>query len=163
MTHVTREDLANLQERYGWKPGEREAMAEMAERERQISKERALQWAEQRRAAEQPEPDRKPERDRSKMPNSSELWGMWVDQRMQASEKTLLAAVGDVMADERVANRTAHEELRCENEALRQELQTLKTEVAELRGELRVRTAIDGVESRLAKLEAPLSRLRAAG
>ena len=97
------------------------------------------------------------------MPNSSELWGTWVDQCIQASEKTLLAAIGDVMADERVANWTAHEERRRENETLRQELQALKTEVAELRGELRVRTAIDGVESRLAKLEVPLSRLRAAG
>ena len=46
MTHVTREDLAGLQERYDWKPGERkQAIAEMAERKRQISKEMALQWA----------------------------------------------------------------------------------------------------------------------
>ena len=43
MTQVTREDLAGLQERYDWKPGERkQAIADMAERARQISKEMAL-------------------------------------------------------------------------------------------------------------------------
>ena len=98
------------------------------------------------------------------MPNSSELWGTWVDQCIQASEKTLLAAIGDVMADERVANRTEHEELR------RGERNAAPgtAGVKDRSGRIARRTQgsqsdLDGVESRLAKLEVPLSRLRAAG
>ena len=163
--HVTREELADLQERYR-RRNEAEREGAMAERKQRNDREDTLRWCEERneqkRLAEQAERDRKPERDRSKMPNSSELWGTWVDQRIQASEKTLLAAIGDVLADERLAHRKAVDELRRENDMLRQELAVLKTEVAELRGELRVRSAIDGVESRLAKLEVPLARLKAA-
>src|SRR5262245_41378781 len=106
---MTREQRLEIAEKYGWQPGEREAMqrdqAERAEREDRIARDKLLAWCEHRnqqrreseRAAGQP-----PQRNRTNnMPNSDELWNAWADAKiraaLQASDKSTLAAVGDVL------------------------------------------------------------------
>ena len=93
----------------------------------------------------------------------STQWKSWVRDQIQTSQNAatdaIMTAVADMMAAELKTRRKAEED----KVVLRQELAALKTEMAELRGELRVRSAIDSVELRLTKLEAPLARLRAAG
>ena len=84
--------------------------------------------------------------------------GRWPHPGKPTGNREGATAVADVLAVERGARQKAEAEIA----VLRQELGALKIEVAELRAETRVRTAIDGVEARLAKLETPLARLKAA-
>jgi hypothetical protein len=103
------------------------------------------------------------EQDTPRMSMTTQIWESWVKEQIQTSQNAatdaVMTAVADVMAAELKTYQKAVDEIA----VLRSELTALKAEVAELLGQVRVRSAIDGVESRLAKLEAPLSRLRAAG
>ena len=162
---------------------EREAMQrDMAERQRRDAHDEAVAWAKfwmQEKAEAERHPAEKHTATKPAIPmtTGTQTWEAWVDTRIwasrQASEKAMLGGVADaiasVIAVERGARQKAETDfavLKLELAALKgevAELRALKTEVAELRGELRVRSAIDGVEARLAKLEVPLSRLKAAG
>jgi hypothetical protein len=130
-------------------------------REQRIVKETALQWATDQvstrcRASAS-------EQDTPRMSMTTQIWESWIKNQIQTSQNAatdaVMTAVADVMAAELKTYQKAVDEIA----VLRSELTALKAEVAELLGQVRVRSAIDGVESRLAKLEAPLSRLRAAG
>ena len=67
----------------------------------------------------------------------------------------MAGAVADVLAPIEKEHKAALDELRAEVAAL-------KSELSELRAEAKVRSAIDDVQARLAKLETP-TRLRASG
>ena len=177
---MTRDEI---EARYGWQPGEREAVErDMAERQRRDAHDEAVAWAKfwmQEKAEAERRPAEKHTATKPEIPmtTSTQTWEAWVDTRIranrQASEKAMLGGVADAIANviavERGARQKAETEvavLKLQLAALKSEmveLRALKSEVAELRGELRVRSAIDGVEARLAKLQVPLSRLKAAG
>jgi hypothetical protein len=171
-----------IEERYGWQPCEREAMQrDLAERQRRDGHDEAVAWAKawvQEKAEAERLPIEKQTAAKPEMPMTTgpQTWEAWVDIRIrasrQASEKAMLGGVADAIAEvikvERGARQKAETEtavLKLELAALKSEvaeLRALKTEVAELRGELRVRSAIDGVEDRLGELEGPLARLKEA-
>ena len=93
----------------------------------------------------------------------STQWKSWVRDQIQTSQNAATDAIMTAVADMMAAELKACQKTERDIAGLRQELAALKTEMAELRGELRVRSAIDSVEFRLTKLEAPIARMRAAG
>ena len=143
-------------DRHRWEPGERETvLADVAEQkaEREASGE---QWPHtdviKARAIETPQP-------KAVRMSSTRAWAQWVDGRIKgsrvASEASVAGAVADVLAPIEKEHKAALDELRAEVAAL-------KSELSELRAEAKVRSAIDDVQARLAKLETP-TRLRASG
>jgi len=156
---MTPEQRREIAARYDWQPGEREAMerdmAERAEREDRIARDKWLAWYNQRneqrreseRAAEQQsEQERKPERARPNMPSNDELWNAWVDGKIRAAlrgaETPLLGAIADVMAEQRKANLAALDQLRRENDSMRTELDELARRVNQLDDPVVVRDVI---------------------
>jgi U3 small nucleolar ribonucleoprotein component len=104
-------------ERYAWQPGEREAaMAELERRERQIQRERIDELLARPKpsAAAEPQPAARAEPTRS--------WSSWVrsevKRAIKANTKNLLAAIGDVLGEERRAHEKAVAELRARIEQL---------------------------------------------
>jgi hypothetical protein len=113
MAALSADEIREIVRTHGWRDGERdEVLADMAER---AALDDDAGWppaTEVKRAAEEPK------RDTPNMQNTewSQAWAAFIDARIKTSrkrsEKTMLAAIGDVLLEERAAHRKEVEELR---------------------------------------------------
>src|SRR5262245_4982055 len=114
---------------YGWQPGEREQVeVEMMEREQRIATEAAEPAATWQPPAEPvtkaaPMPERHAAPATAATPTAS--WRDYIERRLRRQSEDMLAAIGEVMAEERAEREKVERELRAE-------VATLKTEIAEL-------------------------------
>ena len=151
---LTPNEVRAILDQHRWQPDEREAvMAEMAARrsEREASGDQQPQAdvvRKQRPLATAQPGAVKP------MTQPTDDWVRYIKRQLDSRERLMADCVGDLLGGIEKKHKAALD-------ALRSEVALLKRELAETRAEMGVRSAVDDLQARLAKLETP-PRLKAA-